>query len=167
MGVVDDNRKLRRDRNHLNPALDPPGPGQSGGQVLQRRLQGQPAGQHTQGVIHTEASGNGQAHAGNLPPRHRLKLHPFRKEPQVFGRQIRPILVFRIGNLGTGHRFMEIPPRLIVQVKHRRTALPEEQALGIPVGLHGSVEIQVVLGQVGKNARSKWNAVQPVEDQGV
>ena len=63
---------------------------------------------------------------------------------------------------------LQIPPaRLIIQIQHTPAALPEQQTLGDAVVLHGTVVVQMVLGQVGEHPHLKGQALQPVLYQGV
>ena len=55
----------------------------------------------------------------------------------------------------------------VVGVDHAHAAVLEQDRLGVAVGLHGLVEIQVVLGQVREDAHGVGNPVHPVQHQGV
>ena len=167
MGVVDEHRVVRGGGHHLDAALHPPGRPQCGGTAVQRQAQHQPAGQHTQSVVDGKASGYRQPYPGNGVPGHRLKLYPLREQAEVLGREIRLVPALRVSKGRNRHRFGIVPARLVVQVEHRSGALAEQQPLGVPVGLHGTVEVQVVLGQIGEDTRPEGDAVQAMEHQGV
>ena len=55
----------------------------------------------------------------------------------------------------------------VIGVHHAGVTVLEQDGLGVTVGLHGLVEVQVVLGQVRKDAHSVMDAVHPVQEQGV
>ena len=55
----------------------------------------------------------------------------------------------------------------VIQVDDRFVTSAEQLCLGIPVGLHGLVEIQVVLRQVGKGRHIVAHPAHPVQGNGV
>ena len=87
-------------------------------------------------------------------------------EAQVLGHQVGPVLPLGVGKDGTG----DVPgvpfPRLVVQVEDGQVGLAEDQALGRPVGLHGAVVVQVVLGEVGEDPGGEADAEGPPLVQG-
>ena len=50
---------------------------------------------------------------------------------------------------------------------HQALTLLEQQALGVPVLLHGVVVVQVVLGQIGEDPHGEADPRHPLEVQGV
>ncbi len=78
----------------------------------------------------------------------------------------------RLRRLGVGEHFTGRVRRQpgrpgIVGVDHAGLTVPEQQRLGAAVLLHGTVEVQVVLGEVGKHAHLIAHAVHPVQGQGM
>ena len=53
----------------------------------------------------------------------------------------------------------------IVQIGHADLALMEQQCLGIPIGFHGLVEIQMILRQIGKCTDGKFDSVYAIQHQ--
>ena len=86
--------------------------------------------------------------------RHRLR-------PEVGG------MFHAIGALRAGAAAQDRGAPGIVGVIDRLVALAEEPSLGCGVALHGAVEIQVVLGEVGEGRHRKVEAIHPVQCQGV
>ena len=167
MGIVDENGIVRRHWDHLDAPLHPAHPLQRPGSLLQGKAQRQSAADGPQGVIDGKTPRDGKAHPGDAAPDHRLKLHMFRKQADTLGGQVGRILIFRVGEAGTGRGAGVVPPRLVIQIHHRPAALAEELSLGRPVGLHGPMEIQMVLGQVGKDPHIERDARHPAELQRV
>ena len=167
MGIVNEHCVVRRYRHHLNAALHSLGIGQRGGNLTQRQTQGQATGNDAQGVVDGKAAGNRQADPGNGVHGHCLKLHPVGEKPQILGGEIGLIPALRVSKRRTGYALGVIPSGLIVQVKYRCTTLVKQQALGLPVGLHGFVEVQMILSQIGEDTSPKGDAVQTMKHQGV
>ena len=151
MGVVDDNGVGRRYRHHLHPALDTRGRPEGGDDPLHADAQIQGAGDNAQGVIDGKSAGDGQEDPADGIPGHRVELHMAGIEPQVLGHQVGQVPPLGVGENGTGNVFGVPSPRLVVQVEDGQIGLVEEQALCVPVGLHGTVVVQMVLSEVGED----------------
>ena len=167
MGIVDEYCIGSGDWNHLHPAPHPLGAPERGSDVRQLQPQAQPAGDGGQGIVDGEAARYGQMDPLDVLPAHRLKLHMAGKQPDIFGREAGRVLVLRVGKRRALHPLPVPPPRRVVQIQHCPPALPEQNAFGLAVGLHASMVVQVVLGQVGKHSRGKFQPLHPVLDQGV
>ena len=59
-----------------------------------------------------------------------------------------------------------LAPR-VVGVVHADVAAIEQDGLGVAVGLHGAVEVQMVLTEIGEDAHGEAHAVDPVQHQRV
>ena len=72
---------------------------------------------------------------------------------------------FAIGHRLAGGGFEDFLRSRVVAVEYADVAAPEQNRLGLPVFLHGLVEIQVILGQIGEYAHLEVNARHPVQHQ--
>ena len=167
MGVVDEHRVGRRHRHHLHPALDPGNPSQGPGRLVHGQPQGQAAGQDPQGVVNSKAAGNGQGHRTTALGPVDLKGHPVGVQPDLPGQHLGLALGLPKGHRLAGRCLGKLPSRPVVQVKNARLTLLEQQALGLAIGLHGPVKIQVVPGEVGENPRLEPQPRRPAQGQGV
>ena len=93
------------------------------------------------------------------------KRHAVRVQRDILCGQVGRVLVAGEGHARTlgvsEHRLR----RRIVQIDHALVADREQDRLGLTVCLHGLVEIQVILGQVGERAHCKADAVHAVEHE--
>ena len=124
-------------------------------------------------IIYVELSGNVQAQVH--VPRRGVEAQMHTLGPHFIGQGVNMVfLPHAVSQVrGTGPGFNYFAGRL-VRVEHRGLIglIPirqvfEEEALGIPVGLHGLMEIQMVLRNVGKHRRVELNAGHPFQGQGV
>ena len=83
---------------------------------------------------------------------------------------LRPQIALRllaVSEFPAGGVFHQPPGPGIIGVHNAGVTVSEQDGLGIAVGLHGLVEIQVVLGQIRKDAHGVMDAVHPVQIQGM
>ena len=141
-------------------------PGQGVGAPLQGHPQGQGRAQHIQGIIYHKSARD--ANFDGRPPvfRHRVEGDVVRRQGDVLRPQVR-VRALRV----------EVPPAGgvpqqplrpgVVGVADAHLAVLEQDGLGVAVGLHGLVEVQVVLGEIGEDAHGEADAVHPLQKQGV
>ena len=96
-----------------------------------------------------------------------LKGHPVGVQPDLPGQYLGLALGLPKGHRLAGRCLGKLPSRPVVQVKNARLTLLEQQALGLAIGLHGPVKIQVVPGEVGENPRLEPQPRRPAQGQGV
>ncbi|MPM66130.1 hypothetical protein SDC9_113037 [bioreactor metagenome] len=167
MGVVDNHGVEGRNRHDFDAPSDATGTPEGVRDPAEGNSQVQPAGDGGQGVVDSEAAGDSQMDPADGIHRHRLKFHVTGEEADVLGNQVRLVLVFRISEFCAGGGFGIKPASLVVQIEDGNVALIEKQPLGPSVFLHRAVVIQMILGQVGENARREADAVHPVQGKGV
>ena len=140
--------------------------GQDFGALFQGNTQRQGGAQHIQGVIHHES-------AGDVHPDGYFFLFCHSGESDMVSSQadiLRPQVAFRffaVSQHFAGSIFHQPPSPGVVGVHHAGVAVSEQDGLGVAVSLHSLVEIQVVLGQVRKDAHGVMDTVHPVQVQGM
>ena len=140
--------------------------GQGLGALLQGDAQGQGGPQHIQGIIYHKSPGNANPNGRPARRRHRVEGDVVRRQGDVLRPQVRRG-VFRVGVPAAGGvRHQPLRPG-IVRVHHAHVAVLEQDGFGVAVGLHGLVEVQVVLGEIGEDAHGEVDAVHPLQHQGV
>ena len=167
MGVVDEHRVGCGDGDHLHPALHPLASRQGRRDGGDGDAQLPAAGDDPQGVVHAKGPRDGQAHWKQPLRGQDLELHPVRKEPDGAGQQLPLTAVLPKAVALAGGSPGEVAAGGVVDVEKARLALPEQQALGLPIGLHGAVEVQVVPGEVGENTSLEVEPRRAAQGQGV
>jgi len=140
--------------------------GQHRGALPQGNAQGLGRCQHIQGVVDHKAPGDVHLDGHPLHCRHGVKGDAIGREHDVLRPQVRRRL-FAVGPHLAG-RILQQPGRPgIVGIHHAGAAVLEQNGLSVAVILHGLMEIQVILGQVGEDAHVVVHAVDPVQIQRV
>ena len=167
VGVVDQDRVvLSRRGDHLHPPLHMGNRGQRPGTLFQGNAQGQGRAQHIQRIIYHKSARNANFDGRPAIFRHRVEGDVVRREKDVLRPQVRRgVLCVEVPPAG-GVLQQPLHPR-VVGVADTHVAVLEQDGLGVAVGLHGLVEIQVVLGQIGEDAHRVVDAVHPVQRQSV
>jgi len=64
--------------------------------------------------------------------------------------------------VGVGQALRQLDPSRVIHVQHGglQAGPAEQQRLGVPVGLHAAVEVEVVLREVGEHGHANRGAVQ-------
>ena len=167
MGVVDqDGVVLSGGRDHLHPALHMGHPAERVGALFQGDAQGQCRPQHIQRIIYHKSAGNANRNGDTLFFCNGVEGDPLSPQDDLLRPQIRRGL-FRIGEDPAGSLRRQVLCPGIIGVDHAHGAVAEQDGLGIAVGLHGLVEIQMVLGQIGKYSHGILHPIDPVQCQGV
>ena len=152
--------------DHLSAALDALSRGQRRRRLLRRDAQGQSDAQGAQSVVDREGSGDAQA-AGCFA------ALPAGREGHAVGLQVDVqslqvgVASGGVGVDGAGGALHQKRGPGVVDVDQAHPALLEEKRLGPAIFLHGVVEIQMILGEVGEKAHVEGDAAHPVEAQGV
>ena len=168
VGVVDQNGVvLPGGGHHLQPSLHPCGAGKGLRGSLRANAQADGHTQHGEGVIDGEAAGDPHADRPGMSLVAAGKGNVIRAQHNVVCGEVRLAALGRKGQTPAGGLVDGLCHHFIVDVEDAEAGPVEEQRLGLPVGLHGLVEIQVILGQIGKGRHRKGNAVHPVQEQGV
>ena len=167
MGIVNEDGIILAGGGHnLHPALYALCSLQGANCLLQRNPQCNGRPQYPQGIVHRELSGNPKPNMGAVLPVFGSELHVVGMEHRVFSPQV-ILLLFAIGHGPAGGGFENLLRSCVVAVEYADVAAPEQDGLGFPVFLHGLVEIQMILGQVGEYAHLEVNARHPVQHQGM
>ena len=140
--------------------------GQGLGALLQRHPQGQGRPQHIQGIIYHKPAGNANPDGRPAVRRHRVEGDVVRRQDDVLRPQVRAG-VDGVGIPAAGGVLQQPLRPGVIGVVHAHIAVLEQDGLGVAVGLHGLVEVQVVLGQVGKDAHGEADAIHPLQKQRV
>ena len=163
VGIIDQNRIiLSGGRNNLHPALHMGDRSQD----LRAAAQGNPQllrrAQHIQRIIYHKFARNANPDFHTLIRCHGIKGHMIRTQADRFRPQIGR-LVFRVKIRFAG--CIPQKPRRpgIVRVADTLAAVPEQDRLCVTVCFHRLMEVQMVLGQVGKNTDLIVHAVYPVQ----
>ena len=167
VGIVDeDGIVLPGGGDHLHTALDMGHLGQGPGAALQGNAQGQGGPQYVQRIIYHKTPGNANPDPHFFFFCHGGEGHMVRLQLQFLRPQVRfgPLRVREFSAGGMGHE--PLRPG-VIGVVNAGVAVLEQQRLGVAVGLHSLMEIQVVLGEVGEDAHGIVHAVHPVQGQGV
>ena len=69
------------------------------------------------------------------------------------------------GNHRAGYPLGKLPSRGVVLVKHPTPALGKQLGLGLAVGPHGAVKVQMVPGEVGEDPLLKGESRRPLQGQ--
>ena len=160
MGVVDQDRVVPVRRNSLDSALHTLRRRQRRRGLRQRDAQQSGAGQHAQRVVHGEAPRDVEAHLGALSLRFRAELHAVGQKPGVTCAKI--CILEAVGQRRAGDISQEIRRPGVVPVHRGGGAHGKQLCLGLRVGLHGLVVVQMVLRQVRKRPDGKMDARHPV-----
>ncbi len=81
--------------------------------------------------------------------------------------QVGSVLVCREGQAGTGRVREHLVCNRVVEIDDALVGDREQLGLGLAVSLHGLMEVQMVLGQVGERADGEAHAAHAVENQRV
>ena len=164
--VVDEYGVVPVRGHYLHPALDAPGAGERIRALGELYAQAQPRTDYAEGVVDGEEAGDAQLHTLALAVIGSRKGHAGAREGDVVRREVAALA------LGEGYRRAwavlqhEFRP-LVVEVYDGAVAHGEQQALRARVFVHGLVEVQVVLGEVGEDAHGKVQARHAVQHQRV
>ena len=165
--VVEDGVVLAGGGDDLHAALDAVVPGQRVGALRQRHTQ-IPAARHgVQRVVDGELGGDAHLHMGPLRVRLSIERHAAGAELYGLGLQIR-VGVDGVGEFPGAFGILQQPgmPR-VIGIIHADVAAVKQNSLGVAIFLHGAVEIQMILTEIGKNTHGKADAVDPVQHQRV
>ena len=167
MGVVNQHGIGHSRRgNHLYPALDTLGVCQGRSSSLKGNAQLQRNTQDGQGIVNRESAGDGQVDPGPFSFRNCREGNALGVEFHVFGMES-GFCLDRGGQYRAGSRCQHPLGVRVVPVDHRPAAPAEELRLGIAVGIHGLVEIQMILRQIGKGRHIVVNAADPLQGDGM
>ena len=167
VGVINENGiVLSRGGNHLHAALHRGHTGQHRRALLQGDPQCQRRAHHIQRIIHHEPAGDVHPHGDTLRCRHGGKGHMVGLQNDLLRPQV-CVSVLGVEEFLAGGLLQQPPGPGIVGVADAGAAGAEQDRLGVTVGLHGLMEIQMVLGQIREDAHRVRNAVDPVQRQGV
>ena len=167
MGVVDeDGIVLSRRGDDLYPALDALRGPQSVGDGGQRDLQRERRADDAEGVINAEDAGDTERDRLRLPFVFRVKLHAVRQQLQVLCAKACRLLR-RMRQAAAGGLRQDAASVGIVHIDDAGPAAGKEHGLGVAVGVHGLVEVEVVLGEVREHADAEGDLVRAVQDQRV
>ena len=167
VGVVDeDGIVLAGGGDHLHTPLHVGHPAESVGALLQGDPQGQGRAQHIQRIIYHKSAGNANGNGDALRFRHGVEGDALGPQDDVLRPQVRRGLL-GVGDEAAGGLRRQPSGPGVVGVDHAHGTVTEQNGLGVAVGLHGLVEIQVVLSQVGEHTHVVMHPVDPVQGQGV
>jgi len=167
VGVVDDHGVGCRDGHDLQPPLHRRDLFQGLDGLCQGDAQVIAAGQRPQGVVNGEPAWDRHRHRQGLLGRIHQEAHPVRFQPDPSGPNFCPPLVDAKGHHPAVRAPDQQSPGVVVQVEAAAVTLAEEQALGLAVGRHVPVEIQMVPRQVREDARAEAQPRRPPLGQGV
>ena len=167
VGVVDQDRVvLSRCGDHFHPPLHMGNCSQHPGALFQRNAQSQSRTQHIQRIIYHKPAGNANFDGRAAILCHRIEGDVVRRKGDMLRPQVcRGVLCIEV--LPTCGVLQQPLCPGIVGVADAHVAVLEQDGLGVAVGFHGLVEIQVVLGQVGENAHRVVDTVHPIQRQSV
>ena len=167
MGIVDYYGVIPVGGHRLHAALHSLCRSQGVGAFVQAYSQTACRGNDTQGVMYREHAGDIQPHQGYLPSMDCGKAHAVGGEAYVLCDYIGVVSLRRVA----GHRAFQPPGHkvrpLVVQVDAGGGALGKELLLCGGVFLHGPVEVQVVLTQVGEHRHVEAEPRHPLQSQGM
>ena len=164
-GVVDQDGVVPGYRHHLYPALDPGAGLQRLCALRQGHAQRAGRGQYAQCVVYREAPRYAHADGNALRAAYRVEAYAVHGQTDVFAPQVS--LRLSEGGQGAGRVLCQPGGPGIVGVVYALFALPEEQGLGVAVGLHGPVKVQVILTQVRKEPHGEPDVRHPLQAEGV
>ena len=167
VGVVDkDAVGLSGGGDDLHPALDAGGCFQSGGAVRQGNAQLSRNAHDRQGVVDGELSGDGKGHRRPFLAGYGRESNALCQKLQVFAPQGGGAVYARGQHRAGGRR--ENPARIaVVRIDHRQAAAAEQLGLGLAVGVHGLVEVQMIFRQVGKGGDVKPDTADALQGNGM
>ena len=165
MGIVDENGVIAARRWHdLDAALYARRRAERAAGVLQPNAEGAGNAERQKRVRDCEASGDADADMCRLLPFPHLHRHMVRRKLHLLCAQ-RGVLPGADEQRRTGRTLQHGPVSRVVRIEHTRPAKPEQAGLGGPVGLHGLMEIEVVLRQVRERTDRERDAVHAVQRQ--
>ena len=167
VGVINQNGIVFSGGRHdLDPALDAPGLRQRVGGSLKVQTERKRAAQNGQGVVHRKAAGDLNADGADPTLPVCVEGHVVGAQDGVGGIEVSGTLCGAC-QLFAGSLRHRPADGLVVHVEHADAAAVKENRLGLPVGLHRLVKVQMVLGQVRERADGKGDAVHAVQAEGV
>ena len=96
---------------------------------------------------------------------HGDKAHAGRAQADILGHEVGVVALGRVGvHRAFGALDHDVRP-LVIGVDDADIALREQQRLGLGVGLHGLMEVQMILRQVREDAHPEADALHTVQHQ--
>ena len=167
MGIVDENGViLTGGGNHFHAALHALHLGQRSGGILQGNAQLHGNAQYAQHISHGELTGDTHIHRYPLFTTDCGKADTVGSHHHILCPQ-RSVAAHGQSQHRCGTTGQQTLRPGIISIDHRPTATTEQNGLGIAVGFHGLVEIQMILRQIGKGCHIEGNTRHPVQFQRV
>ncbi|CDB29898.1 unknown [Firmicutes bacterium CAG:137] len=168
MSIVDEHCKVSpRSRDHLNPSLDALNAAQGLCRLLQGESQRLGKAQDRQCIIRCKEAGNAHPDWQRLLSCQEVERNLIRTQTQILGHQISLPRLLRGQNGAAGSPLQHPRAVRVICVQYTYIAPAKEYGLGPGVVLHGAMEVQMILCQIGKGGSLEVDTPHPVQGQGM